>query len=445
MSILSNIIKKGQKISMADMPKRMQTDIKNKQIRSEKIISWLQLAIVTTFFVLYLLSSGSGDGPIMATFAVPTALAIYLAFTLGRIFLAYKEKLPWWFLVLSCFMDIAILYILIMSFAFQYAQPPSFVLKAPTLLYVFIFITLRALRFDYVYVLVTGFFAAAGWSIVVERILYLEGDSIITRDYVEYLTSNMVLIGAEFDKIISITLVTIILAVASVRSRSLLFRAVQDNFARSDMSKFFTADVADKIVEGGDGLSSGSGERLEATVLNVDIRGFTKLSAQLEVDELMRLLSEYQGLIVPIIEKHGGSIDKFMGDGILASFGTGADSSTYARNAVLCIEEILTAASSIQALDGTLRIGAALASGSLIYGVIGSADRLEYTCIGETVNLSAKLEKYNSDNHTKAVCDRATLELAKAQGLSEDFPYESRTEESVAGVLHPMEVIILQR
>ena len=90
-------------------------------------------------------------------------------------------------------------------------QPPTFYLKVPTLLYVFIFIALRALRFEARFVVMAGLVAAAGWSMLA---LYAmagpDGMKMITRDYIHYMTSNSVLIGAEIDKVVSILTVTAI-------------------------------------------------------------------------------------------------------------------------------------------------------------------------------------------------------------------------------------------
>ena len=87
-------------------------------------------------------------------------------------------------------------------------QPPAFYLKAPTLLYVFIFIGIRTLRYKVRFILFAGLSAAFGWLLMVLYVLYNSpADSMITRDYVHYLTSNMMLVGAEFDKIITILIV----------------------------------------------------------------------------------------------------------------------------------------------------------------------------------------------------------------------------------------------
>ena len=117
--------------------------------------------------------------------------------------------MPAWFLTLSVAADLTLLMMLIWSFHIQYDQPASFYLKAPTLLYVFIFIALRALRFETRFVLLAGLFSALGWLALVFYVVSIDPqDNMITRDYVAYMTSNTILLGAEFDKVISILMVT---------------------------------------------------------------------------------------------------------------------------------------------------------------------------------------------------------------------------------------------
>ena len=115
---------------------------------------------------LYSLSPKTFDTDVAIT-PVPWALTAYLAFTGVRLFLGYRNALTRWFLTLSVIVDMALLMGLIWSFHIQYEQPTAFVLKAPTLLYVFIFIALRALRFDAFFVLLAGSTAAVGWLFMV--------------------------------------------------------------------------------------------------------------------------------------------------------------------------------------------------------------------------------------------------------------------------------------
>jgi len=128
--------------------------------------------------------------------------------------------------------------------------------------------------------------------------------------------------------------------------------------------------------------------------------------------ELIALLGEYQGLLLPILKAHGGSIDKFMGDGILASFGAVSPDPAFAAQALRAVDAIWTAAG-LPAPD----VGAGLTSGEVVFGIIGHGRRLEYTLIGDAVNLAAKLEKHNKVEHSRGLTTRTTYQLARAQGL----------------------------
>src|SRR5260370_5941189 len=127
-------------------------------------------------------------------------------FTAARIVLAYRGRLSRGFLTLSVVIDITVLMITIWSFHLQYGAPPALYLKAPTLMYVFILIALRTLRFEPRYVLIAGGCAAAGWlALFVYAAAGLGGSApTFTHNYVEYVTSYKILRGAEIDKILSI-------------------------------------------------------------------------------------------------------------------------------------------------------------------------------------------------------------------------------------------------
>jgi adenylate cyclase len=156
---------------------------------------------------------------------VPLALGSYAVFTGARLVAAYRRFLPGWLLVVSILVDITLLLGLIWSFHIQYAQPVAFSLKVPTFIYIFAFIALRALRFDHRYVLSAGLFAAAGWAVLVTLAVQSTDGPGITRNFVAYVTDNSILIGAEFDKIFSILMVTAVLTFATRRGQAILILA----------------------------------------------------------------------------------------------------------------------------------------------------------------------------------------------------------------------------
>ena len=429
----------------AVLPQRVRSAIREHEDATERLISWFQLFVVLTLGSLYMI----GPKPDVAFDIVPWALATYLILTLGRLVWSHQGHLPGWSVGISAILDILLLMALIWSFHLRYDQPPSFYLKAPTILYVFIFIALRALRFEARFVILTGFAACLGWGALMLYVLKSNPqDSMITRDYVAYMTSNAILLGAEFDKIISILMVTIIIAVSLFRAKRLLVRAVSEQAAAQELSRFFAPEVAAKIKGSDQEIRAGTGEMRDAAILNLDMRGFTRFAANASPDEAMSLLADYQSQMVPAVRKHGGSIDKFLGDGIMATFGASKPSETYAADALRALEESIAVAANWQA-DRRARdlpcpaVNGSLATGSILFGAVGDEARLEYTVIGDAVNLSAKLEKMNKDVGIRAICDRGTYELALLQGYEPVKDLRLIEQAQVAGVERPMDLVVV--
>ncbi len=406
--------------SESDLPDRLRHAIHDQQDRSEHITGWIQLSVVLLWALLWAISPKMASG--LDALPVPAALFIYFILTLIRIVWSYRTRLPEWSLAISVVFDMALLLTVIWSFHLTYHQPPSFFLKAPTLLYVFIFIALRSLRFDPRFVLLSGAIAAAGWAVMVGYVAVLEAERMpVTRDYIVYMTSNSLLFGAEFDKMIAIIIFTLILAAALARAKALLLRSVSEEQKARALSRFFDEGVAERIKSAEREISAGQGELREATILSLDLRSFTPLAARQPPEETVKLLSDYQSLIVPIIRAHGGAVDKFLGDGILASFGVVEEREHYAADAMTALTAILEAAAAWEEerrSNGLAapKVNAALTSGRVLFAVIGENERLEYTVIGEAVNLAAKIEKHNKTLKTRALADAQTCALAERQG-----------------------------
>ena len=430
------------------LPARVRQAIHAQQDQSEILVGWFLLVVVSAFGVLYLITpkTFTEDAPFAP---VPWALSIYLVLTIFRLIWAYNGRIPDWALTASVVFDVLLLMVLIWSFHIQYDQPASFYLKAPTLMYVFIFIALRALRFEARFVLLTGVVAALGWGAMILYVISIDPvDTMITRNYVEYLTSNSVLLGAEFDKMLSILMVTAIIAVALSRAKALLVSAVTEQTAAQELSRFFDPEIAQKIKSSDQGILAGTGELREAAVVNLDMRGFTRLAHERSPDQVMGLLAEYQSRLVPVIQKHGGSIDKFMGDGIMATFGAAVPTESYAADALRSIDAVIAEAAAWRAERAAAgkpapEVNASVATGRILFGAVGDETRLEYTVIGDAVNLSAKLEKENKAQRVRALCDGATYDLALAQGYQPPAEKERRASRDVGGVSDALDLVVL--
>jgi len=367
------------------LPERVQSSLRKRERANEVVVRIIQLAIVIMFSVLYSLAAKTGQA---ADFQpVPYVLAGYIVLSLIGLIWSMKAELPSWSVYCSILFDFILLYSLMISFHIQYEQPASFILKAPTLLYVFIFIALRALRLEWKYVAAAGLVGAIGWALVIIYVTTNEPENtMITRSYVQYLTSNSILIGAEIDKMISILAVTGILTLVVNGSSNLLVTAVTEQAAAQDFSRFFDKRVAQ------------------------DIRSSQKV------------LEAYQGRVVPILQAHGAIIDKFMGDGIMATIGIDDDKIQFSRKSLEAAEAVLMDRQKWQkeepilAEAGITKIGIGIACGTVAFGAVGQGDRLEMTVIGSPVNTSAKLEKHNKVLHSDCIISRKTWDNAIKDG-----------------------------
>lgn len=186
---------------------------------------------------------------------------------------------------------------------------------------------------------------------------------------------------------------------------------------KSAMGKFMSEDVMKRVLMNIDNLGLG-GKKAIVTVLFTDIRGFTTMSENLSAQEVSEILNEYFTEMEPIITKYNGIINKFIGDAIMAIFGEPIQDKNHAKNAVKCAFEMLQKVKELQikwAKEGKpkIDIGVGINTGEVFIGNIGSVNRMEYTVIGDTVNLASRLESYNKIYKTRMLISSSTYEETK--------------------------------
>lgn len=150
-----------------------------------------------------------------------------------------------------------------------------------------------------------------------------------------------------------------------------------------------------------------TGKRRMVTILFSDIRGFTTFCESKDPAEVVDLLNAYMATMCAIIVRHGGHVNKFIGDGILAVFSDddeGARPGDHGRRAVACALDMVHAPSDFQT-------GTGLHSGEVVIGNVGSSDKMEFTVLGDTVNLASRLESLNKEHKTKLLLSEATFEI----------------------------------
>lgn len=405
------------------MPGRVSALVIAEEWRSERLIGWVQLTVTLVFAALYAIAPRPSDAMDAMFEPVPLVLMTYAGFTAVRLVAAYRGFLPGWLLLVSMIADVALLYALIFTFHIAYAQPPAFSLKVPTFAYIFVFIAIRALRFDPRFVVGQGLIAAAGWVTMLVFVLASSGTEVVTRSFVSYMTENLVLIGAEFDKVGTILLVTAVLALALVRARRTLFDAVREGAARRDMGRFFGAGVAEAITSNEHAAAAGDATRVDAAILMLDLRGFTSFAGAHPPETVVATLTRYHRFVLPIIEAHGGVVDKFLGDGVMATFGALRPSETAAADALAALCEIIAGAAAWDdalAAEGlpAMPINGAAVAGRIVAATVGNENRLEFTVIGTAPNLAARVEKHNKVAGTKALTTSETYERACREGFA---------------------------
>ena len=195
--------------------------------------------------------------------------------------------------------------------------------------------------------------------------------------------------------------------------------------------RFLDPRVVGDLIERGEIDTHATPQSREVTVLFSDIRGFTTMSETSTPQAIVALLNRYFSVQVEIIFRHGGTLDKFIGDAIMAIWGAPVHDPDHAAHAVAAALEMSLALESFKAelaaAGQAFEIGIGLHSGAAVVGFIGSADRLDYTAIGDTVNLASRIE-----GQTKGVA-RILISAATMQAAGDRFRYRHCGEHHVKG------------
>lgn len=208
------------------------------------------------------------------------------------------------------------------------------------------------------------------------------------------------------------------------------------------LGKFVNPEIAEKAMKGEIKLG---GERKVATIFFSDIRSFTAISEQLEPEEVVEFLNDYMTIMVRIIGEYQGIVDKFIGDAIMAVWGVPESKGNDALNAVNATIEMRKALLEFNKGRGSpkkplIKIGCGLNTGPVLAGQIGSEDRLDYTVIGDAVNLASRVESLNKPFGTDILISQDTYNIVK-----DEFDCEPMQKIKVKGKSQPQQIYAVIR
>ena len=373
------------------------------------------------------------------------AFLYYYAFLLGLIVtgagpLAHWRKdsgIPEWTRWTAPFADLTLV-----TFAVVYPNPFGLydfselplVLRSEALGYPVIFIALSTLTYSPRQVLWTGTTAAILWTVASFWVAGLPGMRWSTMGT----DPHAVMAHSLLQQVLLLLVVTGLLAGAVNRARAIALRQVKAERERTQLARYFSANLVDQLADADRPL--GEVRTQTVAILFVDIVGSTSLGESLSPVDLIGLLREFHQRMQAAVFANDGTLDKYLGDGLMASFGTPNTGQRDAANALAAARAMTVALANWNAMraardEPMIRIGIGIHWGPVVLGDIGGDHRLEFATIGDTVNIASRLEHMSRDLDADIV---ASIDLVEAIRTSVTAEESAALLEGFTPMLRPV-------
>ncbi len=265
-------------------------------------------------------------------------------------------------------------------------------------------------------------------------------------DYPEvlpWIDPDQIIFGNHIQHIVVFMIVAGILALAKRRSNTLLLDFAAADRERTNLSRYFSPNVVEELARNDDPLKRIRTQ--DVGVLFVDIVGFTKFADSNPPEHVIRILREFLQLMEREVFRHSGTLDKYLGDGLMATFGTPLAGKQDAVNALRCGLAMIASVdawnrSSASAQSEPVRVRVGAHYGPAVLGDIG-ASRLEFAVLGSTVNIASRLEALTREHDTQFIVSDALIAQVKKEqaGLEQDiFRFGKMKPQNVRGIAAPV-------
>lgn len=416
----------------AALPEDVRGLIREAERKAQIFTGYVRLLVVAWTLGMFLLAK-PGALPIDAF--VFHALSYYAVASVASIVLAASRWFRTWHGSAFICLDAAVLAVFLDTVMRSLGLPPTSIFSTPAFVFLFVILALAAMRYTATPVFLAFGVFAAGHSVLsgLDSVPWVEAYSGDPFDLNQ--------LYGDYTRAMRFSMVALVVGVAALavhRARTTLVRAITLGQESANLARYLPKPVADLVAAQGVSALS-RGQRQPAAVMFVDIRDFTALSEAVEPETIGKLLGELRALITGTVERHDGIVDKFIGDGVMAVFGIPHPAERDAANALAAAREILSALESWNATRAelgapALRLGIGLHHGEVFAGAIGDAARLEFTILGDTVNVAARTEEMTKSVGTSLVVTEALLAAS-----GEDFhAWQLLEDQVVRGRRQPM-------
>ncbi len=323
--------------------------------------------------------------------------------------------------------------------------------------YLFLYLALGTLAYSWRTVRGYGTLAAFIWMTGVAATWFFSTDhpaSMAVRealtDYpflAETLNPSAIRFDARFQEIVIFAIVAFILSMTVRRFGDLLLTHASIERERANLTRYFSPNMVEELSQNDDPLKQIRTQNV--AVLFVDIVGFTQYSNERDPTDVIKTLREFHALMEKAVFGNGGTLDKFLGDGLMATFGTPVAGKSDALNALHCAQAML---SSVETWNGKradsgdepIRISLGLHFGPCVLGDIGGDNRLEFAVIGDTVNLASRVEAKTRELGVNILMTEEMADQVRAQSSEEATPlagFDRFDDQEIRGLSHEISLM----